>query len=96
MFGLMTKKWYDLSPLLDKTFENLGLDTANWIVLALFVVLMLVVDSQHEKGVQIREKIASQNIIFRWIIYYGAILAILIFGMYGPEYNGAGFIYEQF
>ena len=96
MFKLMTVKWYDLSALVDGTLTKLGLDTANWIVLAIFVVILLVVDNLHEKGVNIRESIASQNIIFRWIIYYGAILAILIFGMYGPGYDSAGFIYEQF
>ena len=96
MFRLMTQKWYDLSALVDGTLARLGLDTANWIILAIFVLIMLLVDNQHEKGVQIREKIASQNIVFRWAIYYGAILALLIFGLYGPGYDSAGFIYEQF
>ena len=96
MFRLMTVKWYDPSALLDGTLASLGLDTANWIILAVFVLVMLLVDNLHEKGVQIREKIASQHVIFRWIIYYGAILAVLIFGLYGPGYDSAGFIYEQF
>ena len=96
MFRLMTVKWYDLSALVDGTFAKLGLDTANWIILAIFVIILLLVDNLHEKGVNIREAIASQNIAFRWIIYYGAILAILIFGIYGPGYDSAGFIYEQF
>jgi len=96
MFKLMFKKFYDLSFILDGSLINLGLDNANWILLIISVVVLFVVDYLHERGVQIRDKIANQNIIFRWLIYYAAIIIIIIFGVYGPEYNSASFIYEKF
>ena len=34
--------------------------------------------------------------IFRWLIYIGAVLVILIFGLYGPRYDAASFIYKGF
>lgn len=96
MFARMTEKWYDLSFIVDGSLIDLGLDTANWFLLLIAVFVLFAVDCLHERGVQIRESIARQNIVFRWIIYYAAILAILIFGIYGPAYDSASFIYEQF
>lgn len=96
MFVQMTKKWYDLSFIVDGSLINLGLDTANWVLLLIALFVLFAVDCLHERGVQIRESIARQNIVFRWIVYYAAILVILIFGIYGPAYDSAIFIYEQF
>ncbi len=62
----------------------------------IFVLVMLYVDLLHEKNVSIRESIASQNIIFRWLIYIAAIITLAIFGIYGPDYDVSAFIYEQF
>lgn len=77
-------------------FANSGLDTANWLLLTVFLVILFVVDYLHEKNISIRDEIAKQPFIFRWIIYTLVILCILIFGMYGPEYSNSSFIYEQF
>ena len=49
-----------------------------------------------EKGIKIREELAKQNFIFRVLVYTIAVLFILIFGIYGPEYNESQFIYFQF
>ena len=40
--------------------------------------------------------LARQNIWFRWLVYYGLIFAVLIFGIYGPGYDASTFIYFQF
>lgn len=96
MFQLITVKWYDLSFVVDGSLLELGLDNANMILLVISIVVLFAVDYLHEKGFHIREEISKQHIIFRWIIYYSAIMIILIFGIYGPEYNSASFIYEQF
>lgn len=96
MFRAMFKNWRDLSFLVDGTLVELGLDSANWILLAMAVAVLFAVDYLHEKDVRIREAIGRQNIIFRWIIYWSAILILLVFGIYGPAYSAAGFIYEQF
>lgn len=96
MLRQMTEKWYDISFLVDGSLIRLGLDHANWILLIISVVILLLVDGLHERGVHIREGIARQHIVFRWIIYYAAIFSVLIFGMYGPGYDSASFIYAQF
>jgi len=42
------------------------------------------------------EALKEQNLVFRWIVLYGLIFAVLIFGKYGPAYDASAFIYEQF
>lgn len=88
--------WQDLSFLVNGTLQKLGLDTANWILLFIAILVLLLVDFIHEKDIHIREVVALQHPLFRWIVYTIVILSILIFGVYGPEYDVSGFIYAQF
>lgn len=96
MFSRTLKDWQDITFLTNGSLIKLGLDTANWILLCLTILLLFYVDSAHEKGISLRQAFARQPLVFRWTIYIGAVLFILIFGCYGPEYNAANFIYEQF
>ena len=96
MMRNMMWKWYDTSFLVDGSLKELGLNTANWLLLVVFILIMLVVDMLHERDFHIRERIASHNLLFRWTIYFGAIFSLIIFGMYGPGFNSASFIYQQF
>ncbi|MCR5226281.1 MAG: MBOAT family protein [Eubacterium sp.] len=80
----------------DDTLLKFGLDQKNWNLLIAMIVLLLVVDYYNEKGVKIRERIAGMIIPVRWAVYYAAIFAVLIFGIYGAGYNAASFIYQNF
>ena len=82
--------------LLDGTLYTLGLDRANFTLLIVSILVLFAVDVVQERGIRIRQTIAEQNIILRWVIYYGALFALIIFGMYGPGYNAANFIYQRF
>ncbi|MBQ1312827.1 MAG: MBOAT family protein, partial [Blautia sp.] len=96
MMARSAKQWYNLAFLVDGSLIRLGLDNANWILLLIALIVIFGVDCLHEKGVFIRGAIARQPLIFRWMIYIGAILILLVFGSYGPGYDSASFIYEQF
>lgn len=80
----------------DGSLYQLGLDRINFQLMLLTVILLLVVDLVQERGIQIRETIARQNIVFRWAVYYLAFFSIVIFGIYGPGYNASSFIYQNF
>lgn len=82
--------------LVDGTMYTLGLDRPNFCLLIASIVVLFCVDLVQERGIRIRETIAKKNIVLRWAIYYGAIFALLIFGMYGPGYDAASFIYQRF
>lgn len=82
--------------LVDGTLLTLGLDGKDMAVLFGITVLLLLVDLAHERGIRIRESIASQGIVFRWLVYWTAFFLIVIFGVYGPIYERSSFIYQQF
>ena len=56
----------------------------------------MAVDYMKKKKVDFKGALARQNIWFRWLVYYGLIFAVLILGIYGPEYDASTFIYFQF
>ena len=84
----------------DGSLLKLGLDTPDFTVgiLALGVLLLVSLLQQkfHAEGKTVRGMLAQQNLPFRWIIYYGLIFTILIFGFYGPGYDASEFIYQNF
>ena len=80
----------------DGTFYTLGLDSKNFMLMVYSIIGLMIVDYIHEKGISIRQGIANRNIVLRWTIYYAAIFALIIFGMYGPGYDAASFIYQHF
>ncbi len=80
----------------DGTLYKYGISANMFCVLILFIILLLVVDMLHEKNISIRKWIAECNIIVRWLIYYAALCAILVFGAYGMGYQASEFIYMQF
>ena len=89
-------RWYDVSFLVDGTLIDTGLNTAGWFISLIAMLILLSVDLLHEKDTQIRESIAKQHVVFRWTIYLGAVIALIIFGVYGTGDLASGFIYEQF
>ena len=85
MFRKTTGQWLEL-----------GLDIHDMIVLAAGVVLMLLVGIARERGICIREQIASWQIVFRWIAYAGAFCAIVLLGAYGSGYGVVDPLYANF
>ena len=61
----------------------------------LCILFLIMVDIIQERCV-IRDKLSQMNIVVRWAVYFAGIFAVIIFGMYGPGYNAAAFIYQQF
>lgn len=75
---------------------KLGLKEHDWIIIMFSIIIMFCVDVLHEKGIKIREWLYSENLWFRWIIYFTAFWVILLFGVYGANYDVSQFIYFQF
>lgn len=78
------------------SFTDMGIDQANWIILLISLGVLFIVDILHECGISIRQKIYMQNIVLRGMIYLSAIWAIILFGIYGSQYDASQFIYFQF
>ncbi|HEY8889176.1 MAG TPA: MBOAT family O-acyltransferase, partial [Clostridium sp.] len=81
--------------LLDGSIFKLGLDSFDFSVAIIGIFLVLTVDIMGRTK-NLRIQLSKQNIIFRWGAYIGAVVVILILGMYGPGYSMQQFIYSQF
>lgn len=92
------KLFTDIRPweLLDGTIFTFGLNQANFIVGVIAMVILLYVMKMQEQGMVIREEIAKLPLVLRWMIYYIGIFSVLIFGIYGGNYNASAFIYMNF
>ncbi|MDO4797347.1 MAG: MBOAT family O-acyltransferase [Coriobacteriales bacterium] len=86
----------NLTFLSESTRLTLGLTERDWMLLFAAVMVLLWVDRKHEHGIRLRAAIDRQRLPMRWIIYYGGILAVYIFGVWGPAFDAASFIYGQF
>lgn len=93
----LKKILFDFRPwqLFDGTLFGMGLDRPNFAVLVIALCVLWRISLAQEKG-SLREIVAGLNIVFRWILYLGAVFAVLIFGMYGPGFNASDFAYMQF
>lgn len=87
---------FDLRTLTDGTLLKLGLSLGDFVVVLLSLIIVLAVGILHERGISIREEIASWNIALRWGFLYTAILLVIIFGAYGAGYIPAKLIYAGF
>ena len=72
---------------------NLGLNLANYIVLIISVILLIIYDLKREK---INSKLKSLKTEHKLTLFAGLVCVILIFGMYGIGFNASEFIYNKF
>lgn len=82
--------------LFDGSLYTVGLNQKNFQLMWIAIGILIIADICKYKGIIIREKIEQQILPIRWLIYLIAILGVTIFGVWGPGYNAANFIYFQF
>lgn len=88
--------WSGIHVLFDDSLLSYGLDYKNLYLMYLCILLIILVDVFHKKGIHFRAMLMKQDICFRYFVYFAAIFAIIIFGIYGPEFSSASFIYQEF
>lgn len=97
-FILVENMFSEFNPwiLTDGTLFNMGLDSADMLVLVFSLAVLFVVSVAKYKKLEIREWLCCQGIWFRYTVYLLAVFSILIFGIYGTGYDASQFIYFQF
>ena len=75
---------------------NLGISYGDMNILFISILLLIIVGVLREKYGYARVWIQNQCFIFRWLIWIGLFLTVLVWGMYGPGYSAAEFIYQGF
>lgn len=95
---LIIRKSFEFTPWVfsDKSLFAHGLSRGSFNVGIAGIVFLIIMDVLNFNGIEMRERIVKQSIWFRWMIMISAILAILIFGIWGAGYNASSFIYQQF
>ncbi len=83
--------------LFDGSIYNVGLDRTEMnILIVACVVLFFVSYVKYTKGMLIDTALESQGILFRWCAIIALFIFVVIYGVYGPGFNSAAFIYFQF
>lgn len=84
---------FHVSALLE---TNFGVDVCDLLLAAICIMLVAVVDVLHEKGVSIRQRVASFKLPLRWSFWYAVILLVVVFGAYGAGYTVVDMIYAAY
>lgn len=86
---------FNISAFFDYDFETFGFTPKVAVFAFISCLVLLLVDVLQEKML-LRKTLAKQNIIFRWVILFVGLFAVILLGVYGPGYDASSFIYEQF
>ena len=65
-----------------------------FLIVSMFAVTL--VDYLKYRGINVSERFNKQAFWFRWAILIAMIITVICFGVYGPGYNPADFIYGGF
>ena len=87
---------YNPWVLFDKSLYKLGLNELEFSIMTAGLFVLLAADIINENGIVIRDFVKKQALWFRWLFYVTAIVTVVIFGVYGPGYDAADFIYFKF
>ncbi|MCF0114526.1 MAG: MBOAT family protein [Erysipelotrichaceae bacterium] len=75
---------------------SLGMDGMDFVVLLVAIMIWIIVSYLQEKEIVIRDVIARQPFMFRWVVYLSLIVIVMVFGTYGFGFNAEEFIYGGF
>ena len=83
--------------LFDGSLYNYGIDTTDFHLLVVALLVVLIVDIiRYRRKVDVGEFLRSQNLWFRWLAYIALIVGCLVYGAYGVNFDSTQFIYFQF
>ena len=85
-----------LSNLFGGALFQLGLSTVEMHVLVAALVVQFAVSLCTYRGICVRDVLCRQGFVWQDVVILTGIFVVLIFGIYGPAYNAANFIYMQF
>lgn len=89
--------YWDPWVLFDGSIMRLGLSELEFHILIGALCVLFAADlGRRFLGMPVDELLMSQNLIFRWAVVIGLVLAVFVFGVYGPDFIPQQFIYFQF
>lgn len=85
-----------LEPLKDGSIFQMGMARKDFLIVALFLGAVFAVGVLQERGVRLGARVARTPVPVRFVIYYGVVLSLIIFGAYGAGYVPVDPIYAGF
>lgn len=78
--------------------SELGLDKFDYaiIIFAMIVVFVASVIQERHSSTTIREMLDKKSFALRGLVIFAGLMLVLVFGIYGPGYDPAAFVYMQF
>ncbi len=67
-----------------------------WGIAGISMLILLAVDILCECKTDVCGRLAKTHVWVRWPVLLFLLLAVFVFGMYGPDYDGTAFLYTQF
>ena len=71
-------------------------DGAMVLPMTFFMGALLFSDIRKQRGIAVRKIILRQDAWFRWLVFAVSTATVLLFGVWGPGFSEANFIYFQF
>ncbi|MCR5303792.1 MAG: MBOAT family protein [Lachnospiraceae bacterium] len=80
------------------SWSDIGMAAKDTAVMLMFLLIMICIEFMADRcpGKDIRLKISGFRLPLRWTIWFALIFSVIIFGKYGPGYDAAAFIYQEF
>ncbi len=83
--------------LFDGTLCSLGVNVRGFAIISIGLAVVGIVSTLEERTKRpVREMLAEQGIVLRWILYLALIFSIILLGIYGAGYDATAFIYGNF
>lgn len=79
-----------------ETVTDLGLYPADFIILAVCMIVWFAISFIEETKEPVRELLSRRSYALRWTLMLILLAAVLMLGIYGPGYDASAFIYRGF
>ena len=87
---------FSFSTLNEDLLFSCGLNTSDFLIVGITLVIVFIVSIFNEKGLSVRKMLAEKNTVLRWTVLYALIVFILLFGAYGFGYTTIEPLYGQY
>lgn len=97
-YGVLIRALKNLNPWIffDGSIVDLGVSYQDINIILFGVFMLIVVAVLRERNGFARIWMYKQILPFRWFVWLSLFAIVLVYGLYGPGYDAAAFVYEGF
>lgn len=96
LLSIFQAKYANIWVLFDGSLAELAGGAIEINIIIFAIILLFIVAVLRDRYGYARIWVAKQGFVFRWMVWLGLFFFVLIYGIYGPGYDAAEFIYQGF